>query len=99
MKNFLMENQWSQSRKSKLITAYVGLTLRFIVGVAIIIASGIFFTEMTEDATAPNIFVLCALVPILAVVIVFGDIYIRYKLDIIPLKKKKEQKKNPLEFK
>lgn len=99
MKKFLMENQWSQSRKSKLITAYVGLTLRLIVGVAIIIASGIFFTEMTDDTTALNIIVLCALVPIIAVVIVCGDIYIRYKLDIIPLKKKKEQKENPLEFK
>jgi len=65
MKNFLMKDQWSQSRKSKLITAWVGLTLRMLIGVLVFIGSGIFYAEMTKNAETLSLYVLCALVPIL----------------------------------
>lgn len=99
MKNFLKGNQWSQSRKSKLIVAWIGLTLRMIVGVLLIGGTLVFFREMTKNAATMYSYVLCALIPIFAVIIVVGDILIRYKLDIRPLKKTAEKKKNPLEFK
>lgn len=100
MKNFLMKDQWSQSRKSKLITAWVGLSLRMFIGVLVFIGSGIFYVEMTENAATLSLYVLCALVPILAVVVVVGDICIRYKLDIKPLRveKDKDKKKPPFEY-
>ena len=87
-------------KKNRNIISYVGLTLRIIVGIFAIGISMIFFMEMTEDATTLYPYLLCSLIPILAVAIVGGDIYMRYKLDIKPLrKKKKEQNHNPLEFK
>lgn len=92
-----MSNQWS--RKSKLITAWVGLTLRLIVGLFLIGASLVFFEEMTKNAESLSAYALCAFVPIFAVVVVGGDLYLRYKLDIRPLTKMQDKNKNPLEFK
>jgi hypothetical protein len=53
---------------------------------------------MTKNAETLSTYILIALVPILAVVIVVGDICIRYKLDIKPLREEKEKKKPPFEF-
>jgi len=79
---------------------YVGLALRIIVGMFAIGISIIFYIEMTENATDLYSYVVCALAPIFAVIIVSVDLYMRYKLDIKPLRtKKKEQDENPLEFK
>jgi len=79
---------------------YVGLVLRIIVGMFAIGISMMFFIGMTENATDLYSYVVCALAPIFAVIVVGVDLYMRYKLDIKPLrKKKKEQDGNPLEFK
>ena len=93
-----MKDQWSESRKSKLITAWVGLSLRMFVGVLLFIGSGIFYVEMTKNAETLSTYILCALVPVLASVIVIGDICIRYKLDIKPLRAEKKNKKPPFEY-
>jgi len=100
MKNYFKRNQWSQGRKSKLITACVGLSLRVLVGLFAITIGLIFFQEMTENSDDLYSYALCATIPLLAVVVSSVDVYMHYKLDIVPLrKKKKEQKQNPLEFK
>lgn len=90
----------NREKKNRIIMPFVGLVLRIIVGMFAIGISIIFYIEMTENATDLYSYVLCALVPIFAVIIVGADLYMRYKLDIKPLrKKKKEEYGNPLEFK
>ena len=90
----------NREKKNRKVLPYVGLVLRIIVGIFAIGISVIFFIEMTENATTLYPYFLCSLIPILAIAIVGGDVYMRYKLDIKPLrKKKKEQDGNPLEFK
>ena len=77
--------------KNRNILPYVGLTLRIIMGVFAITIAVLFFIEMTKTATTRLTYGLCFLVPVFAVLIVFGDIYMRYKLDIKPLRNKKGQ--------
>ena len=86
--------------RNRKILAYLGFTLRIIVGVMVIAASVVFFLEMADYAATRTVYILCFLAPVSAVALVGGDLYIRYKLDIRPLRnKKKDQDRNPLEFK
>lgn len=91
----IRENQ-KQSRKA---VAYVGFSLRILVGIFAIAIAELFFIEMIKTASNLTTYVVCFLVPVIAVAIVIGDLYMHYKLDIKPFRKKKDQNTNPLEFK
>lgn len=82
-----------------MILPYVAMVIRFFFAMLAMAIAILFFLDMIEKATDRYSYALCFLIPVVAGVIVFGDLYMRYKLDIKPLREeKKGRKKNPLEF-
>lgn len=86
-------------KKDRNILPYVAFGIRIFFALFAMVIAVLFFLEMIKTANDRYSYALCYLIPVIAAVVVGGDLYIRYKLDIRPLReKKKEQKKNPLEF-
>lgn len=94
-----MKKDQEKEKKSRKTVAYVGFTLRILVGIFAIAIAVVFSFGMFKTASTRTAYVVSFLAPILAVSIVFGDLYMHYKLDIKPFRKKSDQKTNPLEFK
>ncbi|HVI40623.1 MAG TPA: hypothetical protein VM577_08185 [Anaerovoracaceae bacterium] len=84
-----------KGKKERRILPYAAFVIRVSFALFAMVIAMLFFLEMIKAATNRYTFALCFLVPVFAVVLVGGDIYMRYKLDIKPLREaKKERKKN-----
>jgi heme/copper-type cytochrome/quinol oxidase subunit 4 len=75
---------------------YVAFVIRICFGLFAMAVAVIFFLRLTDSATDRFSYALSYLIPVMAAVIVFGDIYMHWKLDIRPLREaKRDRKKNP----
>jgi hypothetical protein len=80
-----------KGKKERRILPYAAFVIRVSFALFAMVIAILFFLEMIKAATDRYSYGLCYLIPVLTAVLVFGDVYMRYKLDIKPLRKKKEK--------
>ena len=74
------------------ILPYAAFAIRISFGIFAMTVAVLFFLEMAEKANERIPYALCYLIPVIAAMIVGGDLYLRWKLDIRPLREKKKSK-------
>jgi heme/copper-type cytochrome/quinol oxidase subunit 4 len=75
---------------------YAAFAIRISFGIFAMAVAVLFFLEMTEKADERIAYALCYLIPVIAASIVGGDLYLRWRLDIRPLRAKKKSNKETI---
>lgn len=70
---------------------YIGFTVRIIFAIFAFLISMLVFLDLLTRAGTRFSYGLCFLIPVAAVVVIGGDLYLRYKLDIRPLRTEKKR--------
>jgi heme/copper-type cytochrome/quinol oxidase subunit 4 len=77
-----------REKKNRNILPYVRFVIRILFTLFAMAVAVLLFLDLLEKAGDRFSYGLCFLVPVISAVVVFGDLYLRYKLDIRPLRKK-----------
>jgi hypothetical protein len=82
-----------KNSKNRNILPYVGFGIRIFFALFAMAIAVLFFQEMLKKVDDRYSFALCFLIPVIAAVIIGGDLYMRWKLDIRPLREAKKNRK------
>lgn len=82
-----MKNPEKEKKRNKKI-AYVGFCLRILMGVFAVAIIVLFVRNLT-GMTTDHPYLYAGVFLVIALVVVFGDLYMHYKLDIKPFRKAK----------
>lgn len=71
---------------------YIAFIIRILFGLFAMTVAVLFFLKMANGAPDRFTYAFSYLIPVIAAVIVIGDLYLHWKLDIRPLRETKESR-------